>query len=529
MNIDLVRKYLDSQGFERKLNNRLERLQAAESSAVDRMNIYMECSDDYFTFMDLFGVVYEPRLPEMPDIPMFLFPHQQEVVYRIMEAEQKGEDLFIEKTRDMMVTWTVLSYMFWKWRFQDKWYGLVGSRKEEEVDDKSPQSLFGKLRYMFYALPPWMRPQGFKKSEHDLHLKLINPDKVAYLDGESANVNFARGSRAAMILFDELFFWKDPRKSWRAAFDSAPTKIAVSTATPSSFARNFRQSFVDQKRILTLDWKMSPFKDEEWFKKEQEKRAHDALGIQGEIEISYQSDPETAYYPEVNLCPIRDFDYNPALPLYLGFDFGAQDKTAVAYFQRDTEFFYVLDGFEKHQKPLQWYYPFMKQGVNFDLKEEYEIENKFTKEKFILRRRDYFPDELEMIRRFNSWKMPVMYCGEAAHRMKMIKSHTSISQELAGIGIFLRINDMAIQYKPRQNATKKMLGKTIFSSKYGGLEVYDALANSRYVPGREYTTNPDTKDKPIHDEWADMRSAVENFAVNQSLEFSKVRAIPYRR
>ena len=512
-----------------KMNHRIERLQAAESNPVERMNIFMDCKDDPFIFMDLFGVVYEPRLPESPDVPMFLFPHQREVVERIWEAEENSHDLFVEKTRDMGITWTVLWYMLWRWRFKEKWYGLVGSRKEEEVDDRSPQSLFGKLRYGLYALPPWMRPQKFRKSEHDLHMKLINPEMMAYIDGESANQDFARGSRAAFILLDELFFWRWARESWRSCTDSAPCRVAVSTSKPSSFARHFHQAFEDQKNLITLDWKLHPFKDEEWFKKEVERRSVDALSVEGELNISYEADPEGAYYPEVGLCAVRDFDYNEINPLYVGLDFGAQDKTAIVYFQRDQQFFYCLDGIEKHQKPLHWYYPFLKHGFDFRLKDLYEIENKFTKEKFTIKRSDYLISELELIARFNTWKAPIMLCGESAHRQRMIKSNTSIVSELAGVSIALRINDMGISHSVRRTATKKCLMKTIFSSRFNALDVYDALANSRFVSGRDNSSSGDSKDKPIHDEYADYRSAVENFFVNINLEGSKIREFIYRK
>jgi len=531
MNVKLLRSYLVSPDFEQKLNHRIERLQSAEQNPVERINIMMDCREDFFIWADLFGVAYEPRLPEMPDIPMFLFPHQREMCVRMIDAEERVHDLFIEKTRDMMATWTALHYMYWRWRFKDGWYGLIGSRKEEEVDNRGPSSLFGKLRYIHYAQPQWLRPQKFRKSEHDLHLKLINPDGNAYIDGESANPNFGRGRRCSMILFDELFFWKNIRESWRSSVDSAPCRVAISTAVPSSFARGFRASMESQGNMMTLDWHVHPFKDEEWFRAEEVRRQHDPLAVMGELEISYQSDPELSYYPEVIGCKVEEFDYNPDLPLYVGTDFGSKDKSAFVYFQRDSAGkIYCLDGFERNHKKLSWYYPLLRQGINFEVKDEWEIENRFTKEKFVLKKTDYFQVEREMIARFNTWRNPVMYCGEAAHRQTMIKSNSSIAQELAGVGIMLRINDMAIAHSVRRNAVKKMLPNTVFSSKFGALDVFDALLNSKYPKSRENTTSIESGNKPVHDDYADLRSAVENFAVNQAFQIGGgVREFVYRK
>jgi hypothetical protein len=428
----------------------------------------------------------------------------------------------------MMVTWTILWYILWRWWSQNKWYACIGSRKEEEVDDRTPQSLFGKLRYAFYALPKWVRPANFRKSEHDLHMKLINPDRQSYIDGESANPDFGRGGRFSLIFMDELFSWKFARESWRSCGDSTPCRIGVSTAKPTSFARNLRNMFAENNQLMTLDWHQHPFKDEEWYKQEEMRRKNDPLAIEGELEISYTSDPQLAYYPEVLSCPILDFGYNPELPLYVGCDFGVQDKTAFVYFQRDKSNFYCLDSFEKNHRALYWYYPFLKPGIDFNKQSEYTIINKNTKETFILRKSEYLKSELDLIQRLNEWKAPIAYFGEAAHRQRMIKSNSSIVSELAGLGIILRINDLGVVHSVRRENTKKMLKTTQFSSRFGGLEAYDALANSHFPRANETTVNP--KDQPVHDEWADLRSAVENFACNQSfLPGQGIRSFVYHR
>ena len=515
MRLELLRKYLYSQPFQQKLSRRLEKLQEAETNPVTRVEILTNCQNDFFYFVEMFGIVYEPRLPESPDIPYFPFDYQKMAVARVINAEAKSEDLFIEKTRDMGITWTMIWYVLWRWLFGDKWYGLLGSRKEEEVDDKGPQSLFGKLRYAFYSLPAWMRPDGFKKSENDLHMKFVNPDKQNFVEGESANVSFARGSRCSFILLDELFFWRFARESWRSTTDSSPVRIAVSTAVASSFARQLSTSFKEQGKCVTLDWAMHPFKDEEWYREEEKRRAADPLSVAAELNISYASDPTLAYYPEVLLCQVSKSGYNPNLPLYVGCDFGGQDHTAFVYFQRDTKNFYVIDAMTAKNKPLHWYYPFLKPGLDITKQDQIEIESKFSKEKFTLRLKDYTQPERDLIARFNTWRAPVMYCGEVAHRQRMMKSMTSIAQELAGIGIMLRVNELAVSHVTRRTATKKMLVTTKFADSNGALDVFDALANSRYPAGRDNSTSDKYRDSPVHDpEIADIRSAVENFAVN---------------
>lgn len=529
MNLNLFRQYLTSQEFERKLSTRLERLQRAEMNPVERTSIMIEIMNDPIFFINTFAVVYEPRLSENPDLPMFLFPYQEEVVYKLLQAEERGEDLLIEKTRDMGITWVMLWYILWRWLTKDKFYALLGSRKEEEVDNKSPQSLFGKLRYGYYSLPQWIRPDKFHKSEHDVFMKLINPNKQSYIDGESANPNFGRGKRTSLVYCDELFFWRFARESWRSCIDTSPCRIGVSTAVPSTFARNLRNSMEEQHKLVTLNWDKHPFKDKEWYENEEKRRGSDALAIEGELNISYLADPEYAYYPDVQNCPVRKIEYNPSLPLYVGTDFGSQDKTAFSWWQRDVNNFYCIEAIERKNKKLSWFYPFLKKGYDFENAEEYDIINKFTQEHFKIKKSDYLKDELELIKKINTWNMPVMYCGEVAHKQKMIKSNTSIFQELGGIGIYLRINDNGFTHPVRRTSTKKLLTRAIFADGTGALDVYDALLNSHYPLARANSTGSEGNDKPVHDEWADLRSSVENFAVNIIVNKTGIKEFAYTK
>jgi hypothetical protein len=217
------------------------------------------------------------------------------------------------------------------------------------------------------------------------------------------------------------------------------------------------------------------------------------------------------------------------MPLYISLDFGVQDKTAVEYWQRDTKFTYCLDAMEQNQRPLYWYLPFLIKGYDFKNVNRYEIENKFTKEKVTIERKTYSQNQLDLIARFNTWKLPVMYAGELAHTNRTIDKNMSIKTILAGYGIFIRVNTLGNSHSSRRTAVRKMLPQTIFSSKYGALDVFDALANSQFVPGRENSGAEEGKDKPVHNEYADLRAAVENFATNVMSAGQGVRVSTYAR
>ena len=93
----------------------------------------------------------------------------------------------------------------------------------------------------------------------------------------------------------------------------------------------------------------------------------------------------------------------------------------------------------------------------------------------------------------------------------------------------LRVNELAVSHVTRRTAIKKMLVTTRFNDVEGSLDVYDALANSRYPQGRDNSTSDKYRDSPVHDpEIADIRSALENFAVNNvDMRTGAMKSFPY--
>lgn len=104
-----------------------------------------------------------------------LFPFQYDLVYALRKAIEQGDDLFIEKCREMGATYVVLAVFFWFWRFVPGSNFLVGSRKEDYVDNtkgdsgemsNKEESLFGKLEYFINHLDPLALPKGFMARKH---------------------------------------------------------------------------------------------------------------------------------------------------------------------------------------------------------------------------------------------------------------------------------------------------------------------------------------------------------------------------
>src|SRR5690606_23799466 len=113
-----------------------------------------------------FATIFEPRNPpDFQRLPFVPYPYQEEELKVIHDAIQSGVGVLGQKviklwlkSRDMGLTWIVLSYFLWDWLFNGGSY-IVGSYKGDEVEKAgNPKTLFAKMEYLLYGLPAFMIP-----------------------------------------------------------------------------------------------------------------------------------------------------------------------------------------------------------------------------------------------------------------------------------------------------------------------------------------------------------------------------------
>ena len=161
MRLELVEQWLNSTKYEELLTTRLIINQEASENILKRYEVIEKCmdgSDGIIYFIENFCWVFEPRFNSKPNLEFFLFDYQKEIIRDMYDAEMYGEDRLYEKSRDMGFSWMTSVYSLHRWLFNKGWIGLYGSRKQEEVDNKTINSFFGKLRYNYYKLPKWLLP-----------------------------------------------------------------------------------------------------------------------------------------------------------------------------------------------------------------------------------------------------------------------------------------------------------------------------------------------------------------------------------
>jgi hypothetical protein len=275
-------------------------VQREELEKVDNDPLY--CFNTYFW-------TYDPRVTPA-HLPFLTYDFQNEFILRLAECIRNGEDLLVDKSRDMGVSWIVVSTFFYFWIQRRPGFNtLLGSRKEDLVDKKGNlDTLLEKARYQLYKLPLWMLPDGFNPSSHDIHMQLYNPQTGNTIQGESTNEHFATGGRYKAVLFDEAAKWGAlAEAAWVSAGDSTPCRVAVST--PFGMGTHFaRLRHSKTTPTMTFHWTKHPVKAKDaycliedksvrspWYDRECERRAATPIAIAQELDIDYVASGSPAF------------------------------------------------------------------------------------------------------------------------------------------------------------------------------------------------------------------------------------------
>lgn len=249
------------------------------------------CKNDILFWVNQYACTYNPR-KNPSTIPFITYEYEDKLIRDLVEKIEKQEDILIDKSRDMGVTWCVLLVFTWFWLFKGEGQDfLLGSRKEQYIDVVgNMDTLMEKVRFLVRNLPKWMQPKGFDWKTHSNYMRLLNPHTKSTITGEATNANFSRGGRRRGIFFDEFAFWETDAQAWRASADSTNCRIVVST--PCGFNNEFAKlrhgGNID---VRTLHWTLHPEKDRAWYENECKRRG-DAVAIAQELDINYEGSAE---------------------------------------------------------------------------------------------------------------------------------------------------------------------------------------------------------------------------------------------
>lgn len=199
-------------------------------------------------------------------------------------------DFFVDKSRDMCASWTIMVHFLHSMIFEEGWAGFAISRKQAEVDDggefSTPESLYGRIRYMHTHLPFWLKPK-FRFTT--LKIQNLEPGMESYATGESANPNSGRNVACTFKFADEFAFLpRNDQESINRAmrYGAYRTLLYMTTAQQGTYAERISK---DPEGLgfekIELPWKLRPDRTEEWYQAQVAKS--DEADILAELDISY--------------------------------------------------------------------------------------------------------------------------------------------------------------------------------------------------------------------------------------------------
>ena len=261
-----------------------------------------------------------------------MFPRQVELIHWLDDRITASQEGLVEKSRDVGWTWVASAFALNKWLFAPGFKTTFGSRKEVYVDSKGdPDSIFGKIRLMMDRMPHWMVPPGFKPSEHDNFMRLLNPANGNAITGEAGD-NMGRGGRSTLYVVDEGAFIEHAEKVDAAIVANANARIWASSVngTGNVFYRKRHSGHIP---VFRFHWSDDPRKDAAWAEKKQLELSSTPATWAAEYDIDYAASVEGICIPakwvESSRKLAKALNMEPQGPGKAGLDVGAGKAKSV--------------------------------------------------------------------------------------------------------------------------------------------------------------------------------------------------------
>jgi len=479
-------------------------LDEAEKDPVLQACIIRKCMADPVYFFENFlwtmknDTFFTKDMPR--DIPFMPFEYQKELIRRIWKDIQEWKNIFIEKSRQMGITWLMMGVFYYWFLFHRQRY-LIVSQKQEYVDKAwDMRSCFEKLRYFTRLMPKWMLPEDFSAdvwTRWNKYMAMSLPDGSS-ITWESANPNAWTWGTYHCIFLDEMAKMQNASQINTAC--AAATPCIIYNSTPLGEWNEYYRMRLKAREWkidwVTLHWSLHPLYDQAWYDWKTAWMTPEKIAQ--ELEISYNASVEWAVYKRFHPKPvwdieIGDFRYDYTLPLYCSIDNShwGTDNHAIIVFQTTPLWkIRIIDTIQLPSKTsITECASFLaKQPIAWFVMDDYTF-NFFSK-----------------------WKTykPAVFIADP-YDTHTTWNDTSISKEYAKFGINL-VTPMTVM-GTKGNVAEQI---RITQSNLNRLEVSEwstdfisAIQNARYPERQETSQSTATNYKPIHDWTSHFRTALE--------------------
>lgn len=490
-----------SRNYNELLRKRILLNDACKTNLDLRATAIATCKRDIAFWFDNFAFTFDPRkTPSV--IPFILYPKQIELIdwlEALLLKSREGEKVNAigDKPRDVGATFTTMGWLLYHYLFDLDFVARVGSRKESYVDQKGEtDTLFYKLDFIISKLPEWMVPVDWQNYRNSMIFG--HPDNENAISGESANPNFGRGGRKAVIIYDEFAFWPWAKSSWESSGESTNFRFAFSTPPESGRDSHFYKLSTGELgkiRKFEFQWTDVPNRDEKWLEQQKETKSDEEF--QREVLKSFEGTTKgKVYATDFRFAKLTSADYNPELPLFISWDFGL-DTTPLLWIQKDfkTNWVYIIDSYANCNKAIEFYVPFVT-GI-------------IPSEQF-----HYTEKELKIIQRHSKWKNATHY-GDPDVKKRNLRDKLSIKDILEEKGIYIQTHDRDKTDHLTIRERTKMLFRRLEVNESRCEYFIDSIRSARYPVRIEGSQSTSEVMKPIHDWTSHYRTALEYFVDNE--------------
>lgn len=237
----------------------------AMTDPQDRSDLWAMCSRDILFWINAMVWTSDSRLVEKgqsPTSPFITYEFQDEIILT-MEASLGREDVIINKSRDLGLTWIFLMVFTHQFIFRDDRSFLCVSRTEKMVDKtEDPDCLFWKIDWLLKYLPKWMQPQVNRQNLHFFNVKTGST-----IDGAATTGNMARGGRRTSIGMDELASFEVDDGYKALAATQKATRCRIMNSTPQGVGNAFADVWHDlDLKKLSPHWSQHPVQNQGMYK-----------------------------------------------------------------------------------------------------------------------------------------------------------------------------------------------------------------------------------------------------------------------
>lgn len=267
-----------------------------------------------------------------------------EYVRELVAALDTYEDLLVHKSRKVLFSWIVMAHFVHALRFRKEMGQLVISRKERAVDDggprrSTPDSLFGKARYIWRNLPWWMKTDDLT----DVFLMLHRERSGAFIKGESTESDASRSGTYSRIFIDETPFIDHSETIFRAARFASPHCVIMGGSPKGKANVHARLRHTPGHggfKLVTIHWSRHPLRTPAWYAKESASLLPHQVA--SELDLS-DSDSVGGRVYAVPIDHRGSYPFDPELETIVSWDFGMGDETVALVWQRTPEGIFLRD------------------------------------------------------------------------------------------------------------------------------------------------------------------------------------------